>query len=220
MGVELAEAISDSIRADQDIRATLDRLVDSGMLRSHLIDSLKGQDGEILAYHHPNGFAKIRLLGDVGHWALRIHFWSGAARVTDVHNHSWDFASRVLVGALVERQHHVVGFGSGAWKMSECRRISRHKYVYRQGPRCDILQSSERRYGAGDSYLLRHSCLHEARPAEDQVVTVVLQGPDLLTDTTVIFPADRPRPEELLTDPIPLPELEDYLWQVLDHLPA
>lgn len=54
------------------------------------------------SFAHPNGFDSIPLENKHPHYRVRLHvWWPEAALVTeDVHNHAWDFASRILSGEL------------------------------------------------------------------------------------------------------------------------
>ena len=60
--------------ATGDSAPVLDRVVDSGALRAHLYDLVKNPSGtldRLCAYRHPNGFTKVRVLGEPG-WLRRL----------------------------------------------------------------------------------------------------------------------------------------------------
>jgi hypothetical protein len=150
-----------------------------------------------------------------------VHLWLSPETDGDIHNHRWDFASRVLLGGLIERRYHVAEFGAGDWRLSECRKISSGAYVYQDRGWCAAVRHAESEYRQGVTYLLRYSVLHEALPLDDsRLITVFLQGGDRLTSTTVLSPKDRVVPAQLAPERLTWPELEDVLWQVVEHLPV
>lgn len=54
------------------------------------------------SFEHPNGFDWIPLELNLPQYRARIHIWwpERAGVIEDIHNHAWDFASRILCGSL------------------------------------------------------------------------------------------------------------------------
>lgn len=54
------------------------------------------------SYEHPNGFDQLPLELRSPHYRARIHVWwpERTDVIEDIHNHAWDFASRILCGSL------------------------------------------------------------------------------------------------------------------------
>jgi hypothetical protein len=222
---EIADRISRGIRDGSTLARILDRLVDDDMLRPWLQQILKEgsvASQNISGYQHPNGFLKIRLLSITGSWSLRAHVWESFDGDKDVHNHRWDFASRILIGGLRERLYHVSEFGAGDRRLCDCSKAEDGKtYTYHDRGRCTIVCHSETEYRQGETYMLRYSVLHDASPSDNgPLMTLFLQGHDQMKVTTVISPGEAAGPKKLTSARLTNPGLEDALWQVVEHLPT
>lgn len=54
------------------------------------------------AYEHPNGFDQLPLELNSPQYRARLHIWwpDRTGTIEDIHNHAWDFGSRILCGSL------------------------------------------------------------------------------------------------------------------------
>lgn len=117
------------------------------------------------------GFGMLRTyLGDAEEW--RLHVWDSRFRVpgvTDVHDHPWDFASRVLAGVLVNRRFNVVPGRPTHWRTSiEC---GEDAHVVGEAEPVHLLTRSIEVYSAS------HERFRSYRQAADEIhVTESLDG--------------------------------------------
>lgn len=120
------------------------------------------------------GFGMYRLY--LGH-RDRLHIWmpdDARDNVSTIHNHPWDFESKILVGSLVNRvftrmnhetplshmmQRIVCGPGGGAIPNSE-------QYI-------SLRVRSERIYTTGDTYTMEADDLHETVVTTSGTVTMI-----------------------------------------------
>ena len=135
---------------------------------------------------HPNGFDLITLAGGLPTadrlppYRLRLHIWWQAGQtLEDVHNHAWDFCSRILTGSLRFTTYHPTA--------SENSLPEFHRYRYQLGgdgdfrdqpvERARLTQGLDAILAAGTTYSFRHDQLHRVTPAGDDVVaTLVITG--------------------------------------------
>lgn len=163
------------------------------LLRSILSDESLANQIASCSCEHPNGFDKINLINsDNQAYKLRMHIWWHdhiVRRPEDVHNHSWDFSSIILMGSLRSQEYQISETG-----------VDKYQYVYNVKPfdpvveyvgksklRCifdDILMP-------GNCYTLSHRVLHRVtRNSSHTTVTLVVQG-RFLSDKSSIY-ADQP----------------------------
>ena len=96
-------------------------LMQAILLRRHDLYAI--EDVPSRAYIHPNGFKKIPLgLHLPSNARLFIHVWTDNFTDTDIHNHRWHFASRVIHGALINRIYELEGnYGPSSSELISCR---------------------------------------------------------------------------------------------------
>jgi hypothetical protein len=179
-----------------DPAAWLAELCDQVIARTELAGQL-GDD----AVEHPNGFNLINLAGGVPRpnrlppYRVRLHIWWSQQRkvIEDVHNHAWNFASRVLTGTLrfitytpTDEPHaqpfcwYPYRFGSdGAYTAQHVQRV-------RLRPALDATLPT------GTRYSFDHQQLHRVVPlAEGPTATLVVAG-QYLRDGSDIY-TEQPR---------------------------
>ena len=134
------------------------------------------------SYIHPNGYDKVVLVSAKSAavpYELRIHVWrpDSTGEMPDVHNHDWDFASRVLCGELSCEEYAPHPDGEAQERYLYLRSQKGAFEIRYQGmARLRVV----RRYTlhAGDTYAMDRMVLHRVRGHSGQITaTVILQGP-------------------------------------------
>jgi hypothetical protein len=170
----------------------VNEIVDDGHLSRYIKDLMLDRvpDGidEPMAYIHPNGFTKIRLAAPPGrNWAIRIHRWDLPFDQGDVHNHRWDFVSRVISGRIHEGQYYETVAPAGDWRRRTCSRDSRGDYILGVDEACELEQIEIDSYEMGDSYIRKHERLHHiSTDSGHPTVTIMIQSQPRTEATTVI----------------------------------
>ncbi len=169
-------------------------VTEHGYLLEHIRETVTSpsalNDGQLLAYQHPNGFSKIRLATIPEYdWVVRIHVWDHSAADSDIHCHRWNFASRVLAGSLTEKIYDISDQSAGSWRKFRCRSALGVYSLDHLGS-CDIALAETLVYRAGDSYQRTASTFHRASSdSNSPTVTLFIQGAAQHSATTVIRPA-------------------------------
>jgi hypothetical protein len=186
---ELVGKYSES--GDDGLLPAVDEVTQHGYLLEHLDElvatNCDNDDGQLLAYRHPNGFTKIRLvtLPESG-WVVRLHVWDQMSSDRDIHCHKWNFASRILIGSLNEKIYRVVDEPAGQWSKFRCS-SERGSYSFDHQGRCRVELTDALSYGQGDSYHREAPIFHIAGAGQDSLaVTLFIQGPEQRSTTTVI----------------------------------
>lgn len=145
------------------------------------------------SYWHDNGFLKLVLGNRTGSVVeLRIHAWglnlpidSGPAALkppfkpSNIHSHTSDFASIVLVGAM--REQTFVDGPKAETSFTAQRHICTSRMadglysLVSDGP-ASLIASKTTTLGVGDTHSLRHSVLHQVTPLDGPTVTIFAQG--------------------------------------------
>lgn len=148
-------------------------------------DDLAARLGEN-AVEHPNGFDMLHLTGPLPtaatlpDYRVRLHIWWPERRdgTEDIHNHAWNFASRVITGALRFTTYtptadpsaqrffkYAYHFGSdGAYTDQDVETVRLH-------PSFDATLTT------GTCYTLDHQALHRITPIGDHpAATLVVTG--------------------------------------------
>jgi hypothetical protein len=144
------------------------------------------------AYWHSNGFAKIKIIETPG-FCIRLHIWPpGEHRLGEVdpHDHRWEFASWVAIGAGIQERRFEVVADDDARGMTYTRyaygREDGVSYLRRTG-QSRLRETSVLHRKPGHVYSCPPEALHTVAPIGDGLVaTVVLQGP-LLDKPTVVY---------------------------------
>jgi hypothetical protein len=176
------------------------------------------------AYWHSNGFAKIKIIETPG-FCLRLHIWPpGEHRLGEVdpHDHRWEFASWVAIGAGIQERRFEVVVDDDSRGMTYTRyaygRADGASYLRREGP-SRLRETSVFKREPGHVYSCPPDVLHTVAPIGDGLVaTVVLQGP-LLEKSTVVYRCPE-RNGAALQDPISEQELDRLFAEVEDRIAA
>lgn len=173
------------------LRPAVDEIVQHGYLAEYLHDLLQGpeyicSDQSLVAYRHPNGFTKIRLaaLTDNG-WAIRLHVWGKKSADENIHSHRWNFASRILIGSLIEETYETTE--SGKYAKYYCAPSVEGRYSLDFQHECGVRQVRRDVYQLGASYVRDAKNLHMARTdSTSPAVTLFVQGCEQASFTTVV----------------------------------
>jgi hypothetical protein len=134
------------------------------------------------SYSHPNGYDKIVLVSrDIMElpYELRMHVWWADQHrsLGDIHNHDWEFSSRVLCGRLDCQEYEAGDYGEPMLR-----------YIYLRSEKARFILQAQgsgrlklgRFYSVwpGQSYSMQRTTLHRAAGAEGcTTATLILQGP-------------------------------------------
>jgi hypothetical protein len=178
------------------------------------------------SYSHPNGFDKVVLIHSrQPEFKLRLHVWwpqpgaAGSTSLPRIHNHRWDFCSRIILGQLSTVHYEVeTGYEPHSrylYRPSE----DRVSYLLKYIGECAVRPTYRALLSKGDGYSLSHRTLHRvASNKEDLTATLVLQGCSLRESTDVLR-----SPTERLVDrvdpaPICATGLREKLAIIVDSL--
>jgi hypothetical protein len=144
------------------------------------------------SYAHANGFDKI-VLEDWPGCKLRLHIWwqGNHALESDVHNHSWDFASWVLIGGLLSELFSEGSAEAASAPMQHYRfvpavRDGRMSYDMQHRGNCHLERVFAATHPAGTRYALKHRQPHTGNPdAARLTATLMLQTRTLALESDV-----------------------------------
>jgi hypothetical protein len=177
------------------------------------------------AYWHSNGFAKIKIIETPG-FCIRLHIWPpGEHRLGEVdpHDHRWEFASWVAIGAGIQERRFEVVADDDPRGMTYTRysygREDGVSYLRPEGGPSRLRETSVLHRERGHVYSCPPDVLHTVAPVGDGLVaTVVLQGP-LLEKSTVVYRCPE-RNGAALQDSISEQELDRLFAEVEDRIAA
>ncbi len=178
-------------------RAELLRIAfDQGLL-VRLVGWLLGDRAALLDYLeesqvHENGFIKIKLRHKPDtDFTMRFHIWDGrqfgSPAISDIHNHTRDFASVVCAGSLTVRTFSCK-FGPGSyWAYRGNNRSPERAYTFESLGSGSATVTSERVLLAGDAHCAAYSRLHQTEsPPKTLTATIFVQGPEKQSTTTIL----------------------------------
>ena len=171
------------------------------------------------AYWHSNGFVKIKIIETPG-FCVRLHIWPpGEHRLGEVdpHDHRWEFASWVAIGAGIQERRFEVVADDDSRGMPYARYAYGRKdgvsHLRPEGGTSRLLETSVLHRKPGHVYSCPPDVLHTVAPVGDGLVaTVVLQGP-LLEKPTVVYRCPE-RTSAALQDSISARELDHLFAEV------
>jgi hypothetical protein len=148
------------------------------------------------SYSHVNGFEKLVLLASprLG-YKLRLHiWWPDERRETreDIHNHRWDFGSRILLGQLEFENFIQASEGSRLLRYASYSRGSEECFRFQQTGSAQLSSGFTGRLKMGSFYCQPHHAAH-ASASERSVTTATLlvQGPPRRDFSDVFLPRAR-----------------------------
>jgi hypothetical protein len=182
-----------SLRAIEGALASLSESFSPGaIIRAYLANRANLSTIAARSYAHSNGFEKI-VLEDQPGYKLRLHVWwrGNHALDSDVHNHSWDFASWVLIGGLCTELFTEVPADAATEPMEHYRfvpavRNGRMSYELQHRGSCGLKRVFAATHDADTRYALQHRQLHTGNPdAERLTATLVLQTRTLAPESDI-----------------------------------
>lgn len=228
----------------------LDIIKDSVKFKKFLEEILENKNGALLnvnGYYHPIGFIKIVLYkGEKGE-QLRLHFWGRDGNKIikqnfsdgwePIHNHRWNFSSKVIQGGLIMKEY--VDFNNGVRlnNVSEARQklatLNKTFKIYN----VSLVPTNNKNYkvietgkfaligNCMDKYVLRNKSYwlgtttpHQVK-SEKNTSTILLMDPPTRPSSSEIFP-DK---QETFVDTMNLEilthkEIQTYLKEFLKNL--
>jgi hypothetical protein len=148
------------------------------------------------SYAHQNSFVKIVLLESLAPmFKLRLHIWrngSAGPEDSDVHNHRWDFASRVLAGDFLNRifaepssTDNTQGVDLMRWHRYLPRTVGDNFVLQYRSVR-PVAEIEIRPLKAGTVYWMAAGELHRLDTIGSELhASLVLQGPAVRAETDV-----------------------------------
>lgn len=164
----------------------LSALSEAGNLQA-LLQLLLGDEEALNAiqqhsYYHHNGFRKLVLLQNAA-FKLRLHLWEARneAHHENIHDHRWNFASRLLVGCF----QTVIWAEdpTGPETRLDCTYTPARdgKYVVRENGRVKLRQLATHTLRAGDLYYMPASTLHQVTdPGQGHTRSLMLTATPVL----------------------------------------
>ncbi len=164
------------------------------------------------SYEHTFGFSKLVLMEKPGAYKVRLHAWPQGGRESDIHDHRWNFGSRVLRGGY-RFEEYVIRPGEG-WHCYRYRPTAGAAHFGLEGlGTCDVacvrrghvLPDAGYSLGVGTAHRV---WTHSAEPT----VSLVIQGRDLQQSTTVL--TREPRSAQQFTQ-VPVERLDPARYRQL-----
>jgi len=143
------------------------------------------------SYRHSNGFAKISFPRVPGTAArLRLHLWlpgDGREPDSDLHNHRWPFASRVLAGRLHQELYRTDPTPAGDFRQYRHEQTGPDRgYRFSYVGRATTELTDDQVIGTGEVYRLPRQAIHRVWADPDRVAaTLVVEYPPRTTMTDV-----------------------------------
>lgn len=144
-----------------------------------IVAKLMDDPSEVEGVVHDNGFYKLTLGQSAGGVVLRAHVWLGDQRFHqgdgNIHNHRWNFASRILQGVMT----------TVSFKADDGGELSLLHHAYRPDADPEIqyvgvarlCQVSSETFTDGDFYYLDATTIHRAQPGSGRTtVTLVARS--------------------------------------------
>ncbi len=139
-------------------------------------------EGASEAWMHPLGFIHIRM-GTFEGVRTRVHIWPKKTISTDpahslcIHNHAFEFQSRVLTGAVTHQPYDVVAGPKGSCSLFEVRNSERGAAILPTSTKCSIHPGPVSVCKAGVEYRVESGVFHRSAALEDLTATLVLARP-------------------------------------------
>lgn len=193
----------------------------SVVIRGYLTDRENLSEIAARSYAHSNGFDKIVLEDEPG-FKLRLHiWWRGNYELdSDVHNHSWDFASWVLIGGLYTELFTEVPANAATAPMEHYRfvpamRDGRMSYEMQHVGRCGLKRLFAAAHPTGSRYSLQHRQLHTGNPdAARLTATLLLQTRTLAPESDIVRRTALTHPSTTTCTPFTSDSLSDKLQRL------
>lgn len=146
-----------------DLTALFDELIQAHALGRFEEVLLSGPLGSEKVKRHPLGFTVVQL--KVGTESLRLHLWKGADISQpgfEIHNHTFELQSYVIDGTLRHRTYRAFPDPDGDFAVYEVSYEPDASLMTKTNQRARIEVETDRIFGAGESYAVAASSLHDA----------------------------------------------------------
>jgi hypothetical protein len=158
------------------------------------------------SYVHANGFYKISFPGVNGSPArARLHVWpgsqeSGRKAESDVHNHKWPFASRVLAGGLA---HSILARRPGHGDYTHFRQVSEtgRGYTFMRIGDASLEEKPAAAIHRGVVYEMEPATIHKVSAAGDGYAATLVIELAPVSKATDVFVAHGGKPENVIVQP-------------------
>lgn len=156
------------------------------------------------SYAHSNGFDRITLLDWPGTVRVRLHVWWPVHEPPSerIHNHAWNFWSRVICGGLTTRLYSTRESPDASQRLIHLGPPpdgAPYGYTYAPGAPVEVHEQTKLRLAAGTTYHLDHRVLHRVHPnfanATGPCVTVIAHGPLVRNASDIVVPIGEVIPE-------------------------
>lgn len=163
-----------------------------------LLECLASSIGEIAVYRHPLGFLHFDLTSIAqieGGGFARLHIWDRQLSPPDpagnVHDHTWQLHSLVLVGSLRDRTFQPFESAAGSMKAVQVIYGSTNEFI--DSGTFDLRLVRDQIFTKGDIYTIPSRMVHESEVLSEPTVTFVVGIPDshAKSNGPLIFSRDR-----------------------------
>lgn len=168
------------------------------------IDWLK--DNHVRLYYFGLGFIQLKV-----DETFRLHFYTPElpAFNEDIHNHRYNFTSRVLLGNIINYYYDVIDGDTHLIKNESCNLDVDAPVLDKP---CGVRQTSAVYYGLGSDYYVDHTIYHTVK-THVPCITLLKRGPYTKDFAQVIVPKDGGG-----ACPFSQKIEEDRLWNIIDDM--
>lgn len=174
------------------------------------------------AWVHPLGFIHVRL-GTVGGLRRRVHIWPKRTvqdeRITtlQIHNHAFEFRSRVLTGCVTHQPHSVVESTRGPCRLFEVHNTERGASIVPTSKTCLVNPGHVAACRASEEYVVGPGVFHRSAALDDLSATLVLARP--IAGVTSYVVGDRSqRPDDVIWERVSSESLKAVAERILEQL--
>lgn len=204
----------------RDIRSCLEKLTCSELsehLRLLLADSEALSRVASQSYQHDNDFMKVVLAKTAFSASVRLHVWKRSSYKGNIHNHRWQFASRVLCGSVREELFTTeAGLG---YSLYTYKRIEPSKYSLEFVQEVTAVRTALREWHKGQTYVRSPRRLHRVIvPETSFTTTLVVCQPAVRRVTDVVSEDPRLQGTRTVEEGISVGTLVHLLHQTITEL--
>jgi len=140
------------------------------------------------SYRHANGFLKLTIAEARG-VRLRMHIWPTAQTWNgNIHNHRWNFASRILTGTMEDSRFTVTEPGRGSIAARYCRDVENVEDLTRFRE-VGVKLDSRMLHREGSTYTMNSDSFHMISGSysrSDEIVSLVITCAPVRPDSLVV----------------------------------
>lgn len=142
----------------------------------------------------------------------RLHFYSPSlpSITEDIHNHRYDFTSRILKGTFTNRLYQVIDDAAGSYlKTNES--CNPDISAPSLNVSCEALPYEESIYSTGHRYTMQHDQFHTVEG--ESCITLLERGPYKKEFAQVVVPRDKPS-----VCPFSKKVEDEELWKLMEQM--